>query len=138
MVGLEKEHKNQEIADFQCRIRAWLKKQTDVSESTIQRVTGIIDAIAHKRPKDTLHALADEGKIQEKYIKSWTKIRNKHVHPNLKDLKIPTQADTQNLLDEINKIQVLLRQITFSLIGYEGYFTDYGTHGFPSTRYPLL
>lgn len=138
LVTLDKENKNQEIIDFQHRIQAWLNDQTDVSESIIQRMKGTIGSMTHKRPKDTLHELAVAGKIQKKYIASWTKIRNKHVHPNLHDLKIPTDADTQHLFDEISKIQVLLRQITFHLIEYEGYFTDYGTHGFPSVQYPLL
>lgn len=137
LVVLDEQNKNQELADFQHRIRAWLKQQTDVSENIAKRVTGTINGMTNKRPQDTLFSLAAAGKVQKEYIKSWTKIRNKHVHPKPKDLNIPTQADTQNLLDEINKIQVLLWQITFFIIGYDGYFTDYGTHSFPSIKYPL-
>jgi hypothetical protein len=32
---------------------------------------------------------------------------------------------------------VLIFQIVFSIIGYEGPFTDYGVKGFPTRQYPL-
>jgi hypothetical protein len=40
----------------------------------------------------------------------------------------------------ILRAEVLLRQLTFFLIGYEGPFTDYGVHGdhaFPTKQYPV-
>jgi hypothetical protein len=43
----------------------------------------------------------------------------------------------QKLVDHIHKVEVLLRQLTFHLITYEGPFTDYGVHTFPSKQYPL-
>jgi len=133
----EDQHKKQEMIEFQNRVQAWLKEQSNLPESIMSRVTGTIAAMTQKRPQDTLYELAGDNKIQEEYIRSWSKLRNKHVHPNLKDLKIPTPKDTQSLINEINKVQVMLRQLTFFLIGYEGRFTDYGEYGFPSKNYPL-
>jgi hypothetical protein len=44
----------------------------------------------------------------------------------------------QKLFDRIHEVEVLLRQLTFHLMEYEGPFTDYGVHGYPSKQYPLL
>lgn len=133
----ENQHKKQEITEFQSRINAWLKEQSNLPEDIVRRVEGTIAAMTQKRPQDTLYELADDNKIQKEYIKSWSKIRNKHVHPKPKDLKIPTSRDTQLLIDELNKVQVILRQLTFFIIKYEGKFTDYGKYNFPSEQYPL-
>jgi hypothetical protein len=55
-------------------------------------------------------------------------------------LKKPDAVDYQKLLNQIHRVETLLRQLTFYLIGYEGPFTDYGgdgKHNFPSKQYPL-
>jgi hypothetical protein len=93
--------------------------------------------MSSKRPQDTLYALGDAGRVEKSYVEAWTYLRNRHVHPKLQDLEKPTSADMQKLLDHIHKVEVLLRQLTFHLIGYEGPFTDYGARGFPSKQYPL-
>ncbi len=96
--------------------------------------------MSNKRPDDALYALAKTGHVEKAYIKTWRDLRNRHVHPTLKDLKKPDPVDYQKLLDHIHRVETLLRQLTFYLIGYEGPFTDYGVagkHDFPSKQYPL-
>jgi hypothetical protein len=96
--------------------------------------------MSNKRVRDTLHALAATGNVEKDYIKAWTRLRHPHVHPTIKDLKKPDQVDYQKLIDRIHRVEVLLRQLTFYLIGYEGPYTDYGVHGdqaFPSKQYPM-
>lgn len=93
-----------------------------------------------RSPKDTLYALAKMGGVEEAYIKPWSDLRNRHVHPTLRDLKKPDHVDYQPLLDNIHRAEVLLRQLTFHLIGYKGPFTDYGVRGgqnHPIKTYPL-
>lgn len=126
----------QHITLFQQRMRECLNTQSDFGD-LIPRMDSLIASMANKRPQDTLHVLAETSRVEKDYIASWAYLRNRHVHPKLKDLKKPDLADYQKLLDSIHRVEVLLHQLTFQLIGYEGPFTDYGVEGFPSRQYPL-
>jgi hypothetical protein len=131
--------KAERAALLQDRMRKWFAEQSDLQDLA-DRVRGQIDAMSNKRARDTLHALAATGNVEEDYIKAWAYLRNRHVHPTIKDLKKPDQVDYQKLIDYIHRVEVLLRQLTFYLIGYEGPFTDYGIHGgqaFLSKQYPM-
>ena len=129
--------KAKEVAVYQCRALAWLAEQKDLSSEIAERAKGQINAMSNKRPQDTLYALADAGQVEKKYVKAWTDLRNRQVHPNLQDLGKPTAVATQKLLHHIHKVEVLLKQLTFHLIGYAGFFTDYGTPNLATKRYPL-
>lgn len=101
---------------------------------------GQISSMCRKRPEDILYVLAANEYVEKNYLKMRRKLRNRHIHPTLKDLKKPDAIDYQKLLDQIHCVETLLRQLTFYLIDYEGPFTDYGVHGkhtFPSKHYPL-
>jgi hypothetical protein len=134
--------KDERVAQLQKRLRTWLWLAQSVIEGDLaKRFNGLIDRMSEKRVVDTLYALAATGHLEKEYIKAWSYLRNRHVHPNLSDLKKPDQVDYQRLIDNIHRVEVILRQLTFYLIGYEGPFTDYGNHGqqmFPSKRYPLV
>jgi hypothetical protein len=133
------EKKAKQVALLQERMRKWFAEQTDF-HSLADRVNGTINALSQKRPQDTLYALAQTGHVEKDYIKAWRDLRGRQVHPKLNDLERPDLADYQKLIDKIHRTEVLLRQLTFYLIGYEGPFTDYGVHGrqgFPSKQYPL-
>jgi hypothetical protein len=127
------------LSGVQAEMQRWLAEQS-FSEGYARRIGGMICALGNKRPQDMLYALAKTGHVEETYIKAWQNLRNRHVHPNLNDLKKPSFEDSQKLIDDIHRSEVLLRQLTFFLIGYEGPFTDYGVQGtqaFPSKQYPL-
>jgi hypothetical protein len=134
--------KDERVAQLQKRLRTWLwLAQSAIEGDLAKRFNGLIDRMSEKRVVDTLYALAATGHLEKEYIKAWSYLRNRHVHPNLSDLKKPDQVDYQRLIDNIHRVEVILRQLTFYLIGYEGPFTDYGNHGqqmFPSKRYPLV
>jgi hypothetical protein len=130
--------KAKRIALLQDRMREWFAEQSDLQDLA-ERVGGQINAMGNKRIQDTLYALAATGNVEEDYIKAWTYLRNRHVHPTIKDLNKPDQVDYQKLIDHIHRVEVLLRQLTFYLIGYEGPHTDYCVYGgqaFPSKQYP--
>jgi hypothetical protein len=129
--------KPDELTLYQKRVLKWLDEQADLPEHIVKRAKGQIRSMSNKGPKDTLYALTDVGRVEKKYVKAWNDLRNRHVHPKLEDLGKPTPIDMQNLFDHIRKVEVLLRQLTFHLIGYEGPFTDYGADNFPSEQYPL-
>lgn len=106
-------------------------------ESMVHRMKGLIKGLSNQRPQDVLHALAQSGLVEKKYIAAWGQLRNRHLHPKINDLDKPDQKQQQQMLDRINRVHVLLAQLTFRLIGYEGPYTDYGAKGFPQEQYPL-
>jgi hypothetical protein len=128
--------KTERLGLFQKRMREFLAAQADFVDLA-RRVEISIGNMGRKRAKDTLYALADAGRVEKTYVEAWNYLRNRHVHPTLKDLKKPDSVDYQKLLDHIHRVEVLLQQLTFCLIGYRGPFTDYGADNFPSKQYPL-
>jgi hypothetical protein len=140
LVNVEDDNQKDDLlASYQERACKWLEEQSDLVDIS-SRARGHIESMSKKRPDDTLYALAKKGRVEKAYIKSWRNLRNRHVHPSLKDLGKPDPIDYQELLDHIHRVETVLRQLTFYLIGYEGPFTDYGVHGkgaFPSKQYPL-
>ena len=132
----ERRKREERLTLFQDRMRQCLAAQTDFADLSA-RMKGSIDSMGNKRPEDTLYALANIGRVEKAYVKAWRYLRNRHVHPSIKDLNKPDPTDYQNLFDNIRRVEVLLRQLTFYLIGYEGPFTDYATANFASKQYPL-
>ena len=126
----------EQVKKLQERMLKWLEEQKDF-EKFFPRAQGLIQAMGNRRPQDVLYWLAETSHADKEYVKAWTYLRNRHVHPQLKDLKKPELEDNQKLLDNIHRVEVLLRQLTFYLIGYEGPFTDYGEEGFPIKHCPL-
>jgi hypothetical protein len=135
----DNKRKSGQTKRMQMAMQKWLAEQSFPEDQT-KRVEGMIGGLSGKRPQDMMYELAKTGHVEKTYIRAWQNLRNRQVHPKLKDLKKSSPIDTQNLLDDIHRTEVLLRQLTFFLIGYEGPFTDYGLHGdhaFPTKQYPL-
>ena len=124
------------IKGFQDKVNRWLDEQAD-DPDLVQRLKGLAGGLSQDRPQDKLYALAKSGHITEVYIKSWIKLRNKHVHPKPADLRRPDAGYMQEMFDLIHQVETLIYQIIFFLIGYEGPYTDYGSSGFPMGQYPL-
>jgi hypothetical protein len=123
------------VADFQNRMRKYVDAQTDFADLA-KRMNGLIGSMGNRRPQDVLHALVKTGHVDKAYVAAWDDLRNRHVHPKPKDLKQPQGVDYQELFDRIHRTEVVLRQLTFYLIGYEGSYTDYGAGNFPSRQFP--
>ena len=104
-----------------------------------ERARNHVRSMSSRRAKDTLHYLAGLGRVADEYVSAWGKLRNRQAHP--KPIKSDTyQREAQKLFVLIRKIQTLMWQLTFHLIGYEGNFTDYGKQDgqtFPTAAYPL-
>ena len=106
------------MAAFQTELKKVLL-ELNVSPDIKSRITGWIDSLSEVRVPDRLHALAVDGYVEREYIRAWTGLRNRHVHPKISDLKKPSQDDSQQLIDLIRKVEVLLNQLTFYLIEYK-------------------
>lgn len=126
----------EKISALQESMREHLKTLPQFADLS-QRMTGLIAMLGKKRPQDVMHELAAKGLVEKTYITAWSKLRNRHVHPSISDLKKPSPADYQQLIDRIHSVEVLLYQLTFYLIGYSGPYTDYGIKGFPTKTYPI-
>jgi len=124
------------IEGFQAKLRKWLAEETEYPD-LVPRLDGMISGLASERVQDKLHELSETGHVTRSYIRSWTKLRNRHVHPRPVDLRKPDASYTQGMLDLIHQVEVLMFQLVFHLIGYNGPFTDYGAKGFPIGHYPV-
>ena len=124
-------------AEFRTRALGWLTEQADFSEDVKKRAQGLIGASADKGVKQILPELAEIGHADKKYIDAWGHLRHRHIHPNLADLRLPGAADYRELFRRLQQVGMLLHQLTFHLIGYQGPFTDYSRAGLGSRQYPL-
>jgi hypothetical protein len=101
------------------------------------RVRGLLGMMQNVRVQDRLRPLVEKGYANQAYLKAWSDLRNKHIHPgelNLDDMTITDYH--QELLALINKTTVLMYQIIFYMIGYKGKFIDYGAPGYAYGEYP--
>lgn len=102
------------------------------------RLFGLLGTLEHPPGPDArLKWLAMQGKVEKAYIRTWKDLRNTQVHPKLADLAKPDEAAYQVQLDRIYRVQVLLCQVTYHVIGYNGHYTDYAAEGWPDKPYPL-
>lgn len=102
------------------------------------RLFGLLDILKHPPgPTAKLKWLATQGRVEKAYINTWNDLRNAQVHPKLADLAEPDEATYQNQLGRIHSVQVLLCQVTYHVIGYRGYYTDYAAEDWPDKPYPL-
>ena len=70
------------------------------------------------------------------HIEAWKQLRNRSVHPAKKDIDVASY-DFQTMIDNLNRVTVLLYHIVFHAIGYRGPYTDYSTINYPQQEYPL-
>jgi hypothetical protein len=104
----------------------------------VNRVKSLLGMMQNVSVQDQLKPLVETGYVDYTYIKAWSNLRNKHVHPSSHDLDMTNINDYhQSMIDLINKTTVLMYHIIFYIIGYKGKFTDYGTTGYPIKDYPL-
>jgi len=137
LVAFKNDSKNTErITKFQTLMREHIATLSGYDREA-KRMEGLIQILSKKRPQDVLHQLAQEGQLHQEYIKDWGDLRNRHVHPDIKNIAKPSLKQQKKMLSRIHRVHVLLTQLTFYLIGYEGVYTDYGAEGFPSKIYPV-
>lgn len=119
--------------DFKLAVKdAQHRLQTCVTnEDLAKRLEGSLGAMLSPRASDRLYALASRNAVLRAQIAAWERLRNSTTHADRPDL-IPLQE----LLDLCHTVTVLLYHIVFCAIGYEGVYTDYSTHGWPTRKYP--
>ena len=106
-------------------------------EALAKRLEGFLNGMSHVRPRDRLEPLVGTGHVNVDHLRAWSKMRNSHVHPTVREARDDGGSAMQDKLDLISKTTVLLYHIVFFIIGYEGEYSDYAVHGWPIGTYPL-
>ena len=87
---------------------------------------------------DKLYYFQQKNLVAEENVSAWKKLRPKHVHPNESNPRNWTPEHIQQLFDRLNGVTTLMYQVVFSLIEYQGTFSDYGTRDYPIKEFPLI
>jgi hypothetical protein len=123
-------------------VRRWLKSKGWSTTTVGHRANGLLGTLKIPRLKDRLDALVKSGHVDPAHIKIWSKLPHPSVHADEGSITDIAAAATinsrQEVFDDIGAVAVLMYHITFYLIGYTEYYTDYSTHNWPSARYPLI
>jgi hypothetical protein len=125
------------ISKFYKAVAQLLNSKSDLEADLVTRALDMLRPMNRARPQERLKSLSRLGFIEKAYIKNWGPLRNRHVHPKLMGLRRPSQADSRKLIRTILEVEVLLYQVAFFLIKYEGEYTDYGKENWPLAKYPL-
>jgi len=101
-----------------------------LDEDFKNRVIGALSAMKNARAKDILFALRHNGLVDKELTKTYGDLRNKSAHGAKS-----SGADVQNHFNRVSAVLVLLYQLLFLIIKYEGEYTDYGTYGYPIKQF---
>jgi len=124
------------IATIQQVVTRWLDKRR-FKEKIKNRAKGLLSQLQNVRVQDRLQSLINSGHLDDAAVTTWNTLRNKGVHSLKAKLEGNDDRDIQEELDHIHQVYVCMYQITFSLIGYEGTFSNYASTGFRIETYPI-
>ena len=125
------------LKEFKSNMLEALHGQTAHREFS-NRLKGAIDGLDKKSTIETLRLLGKMGRLGHEYEKSWSYLRNRHVHPKISALKKPDDKTYASQLHHIQRVEMILYQLIFHLIGYEGEFTDCSGAAIQTMKYPLI
>lgn len=106
-------------------------KESALNNGLKKRIMGAIGAWKKPSATDKLSSLTQSGVIESAEYDAWKKLRHPSAHaapPNLRDF--------QEFVDLCHIATVLFYKLIFHAIGYEGKYTNYGTHDWPLKDYP--
>jgi hypothetical protein len=129
----EKEQKKR----IQSTVCKWLRRKGWINSVVGQRVTGLLSSLHVTRMKDRLADLVKAGMVDNEHLKVWGKLRHPGVHAGDQDTGGVLSKGSQDWLDDIGAVTVLMYHLVFYLIGYKEWYTNYSRRGWPSARYPL-
>jgi hypothetical protein len=115
----------------------WLKRKGWIQSIVGQRVTGLLSSLYVTRMKDRLAGLVKAGMVDNEHLKRWAKLRHPGVHAGDQDTGGVLSKGSQDWLDDIGAVTVLMYHLVFYLIGYKESYTDYSRRDWPPARYPL-
>jgi hypothetical protein len=129
--------REEEWAKLKNSMSAHLEAQIQFSEGARHRAQKLIEMAGSMSPTQKLRELSRKGIVEMENVKAWGKLRNRNVHRNLAGLKEPSMAEYAQMYAQLQRVGMLLHQLIFDLIGYEGPFTEYGETRLATRHYPL-
>jgi len=102
-----------------------------VGSSLRARLPGLVGQLNDVGAGKRLELLAEMGLVEGRLVRAWKKLRHPAAHA-----ETPDPGKRQELADHVHAAGVLLNQLVFGAIGYEGPYSDYSTHDFPVRNYP--
>jgi hypothetical protein len=120
------------------QVRAWRRRVLKYLEDrkcpagVQDRFLGATQALLQPSGREILKRLAAMDAVDGKLEKRWSALRNPSAHADREG-----QGSSDELFRECMAVLALLYQLTFYLIGYEGWFRDYAAKGWPLRKYPL-
>lgn len=117
------------VQNVVCR---WLRRKGWIDSAVGRRVTGLLSSLHHARMKDRLDDLVKAGMVDEQHLRRWGKLRHPGVHAGDGDTGGVLSKGSQNWLDDIGAVTVLMYHLVFYLIGYRESYTDYSQRGWPT------
>jgi|GEM_PF-4247080 len=141
LVGLatyqEKENDGSKKKELQKHVCQWMI-DNNFPDNLMKRVNGILSQVNKTAAKAKLYWLAAQGCVDARHIKAWDSLRNKRAHAIPHDVDSYKTKDYQIIMDQINSATVLMYQLTFHLVGYQGKYSDYSLPNYPIAHYPSL
>jgi hypothetical protein len=111
-------------------------EEIGVNANLKERIQGLFSQLNTVRAIDRLQVLVQSDRLDARALDAWKKLRNKGVHPTSSKIEELDDEEMQKMLDRIHQVYVCMYQITFTLIGYEGAFSNYGSKRFREDAYP--
>ncbi len=94
------------------------------------RIEAMLGRILEVSAKSKLYSLANQKGVRETHIAAWGDLRHAAAHG-----VTPGSDDLQKLVDLCDTVSVLMYQIIFCAVGYEGRYRDYSVRGWPKKYY---
>jgi hypothetical protein len=126
-IGIPDATTTAKVDDLMAHLRRW-----GVDADISNRALGSLGGLKRARSDDRLRQLVARGAVGETERLAWKELRNTAAHGNWDRF----DDRFQDLVDLTYRVLGLLHQLVFDLIGYIGWRTDYGTHGWPEVEYP--
>jgi hypothetical protein len=101
-------------------------------QKILDRFRGVTNRMLQPSPREVMKKLEAVGAVDVKLGKRWGDLRHPSAHADRE-----RQGPEDALFRECMAVLALLYQLSFYLIGYEGWFDDYAAKGWPLRKYPL-
>lgn len=109
-----------------------LIKKMEIDGRIKDRLLTSLGQLKQGTPKAALYELSSDELIPDEFVKTWVELRNKSAHAD--DIKID-KIELQKFLDQIHVCLTLFYLLLFSIIGYQGKYTDFSTQGWPDREF---
>jgi hypothetical protein len=96
-------------------------------KASLKRVKGLIAPLTKTGHTEKFNWLIENRLVTQEYVKIWKDVRNSYVHPKIDtdDAKLPDAVEAQKSMIRVHRLEVLLYQMIFHIIGYQGPYTDF-------------